>query len=184
MKTKIKKGDQTYDKRTNETVRLGQEGGGMHGMNYPKKEIVEKLRVQYPVGTRIELISMDDPYSNLMPGAQGTVSVIDDTGTVFVDWDSGSKLGLVYGEDSYKAVKETTVMDTKENTGIHQTKGGALMIIVGRHINGITINPLEYILNENDELMKFATEDDAKAYLREHGISDEDMEFLVFEEFR
>lgn len=60
---------------------------------------LEQLRKNYPVGTRVELISMDDPYTNLKAGDQGTVSAIDDIGTVFVAWDKGSSLGLVYGED-------------------------------------------------------------------------------------
>ena len=55
-------------------------------------------------------------------------------------------------------------------------------IIVGRHINGITLNPLEYVLNEDGSLMVFETEDKAKDFLREHGFDDEDMEYLVFEE--
>jgi len=42
---------------------------------------------------------MDDPYSKLKPGDQGTVSFVDDIGTVFVDWDCGSSLGVVYGVD-------------------------------------------------------------------------------------
>ena len=42
---------------------------------------------------------LDDPYSRLSPGEQGTVNLVDDTGTVFVDWDCGSHLGVVYGID-------------------------------------------------------------------------------------
>lgn len=66
---------------------------------FPSKEIVEKLRREYPVGTRIELVHMDDPYSKLKPGDQGTVRVVDDIGTIFCNWDCGSSLGVVYGED-------------------------------------------------------------------------------------
>lgn len=69
---------------------------------FPSKEMVEKLRRGYPIGTRIELVHMEDPYSKLKPGAQGSVSVIDDIGTIFCKWDCGSTLGVVYGEDSIK----------------------------------------------------------------------------------
>ena len=34
----------------------------------------------------------------------GTVAVIDDIGTVHVDWDNGSGLGLVYGEDKFHKI--------------------------------------------------------------------------------
>jgi hypothetical protein len=66
------------------------------------KQMLEQLRKEYPAGTRVELISMDDPYTKLQPGDRGTVTVIDDTGTVFVSWDKGSSLGLVYGIDRYR----------------------------------------------------------------------------------
>lgn len=69
---------------------------------FPSKEMVEKLRREYPIGTRIELVHMDDPYSKLKPGDQGSVSVIDDVGTIFCNWDCGSTLGVVYEEDSIK----------------------------------------------------------------------------------
>ncbi len=68
-------------------------------MNFPSKQTVERIRSQYPQGTRVELVSMNDPYTNLMPGDKGTVDFVDDTATVFVNWDNGSTLGVVYGED-------------------------------------------------------------------------------------
>ena len=70
------------------------------------KEALQRLREQYPEGTRVELVSMDDPYTKLAPGEQGTVTHIDDTGTIFCRWDSGSGLGLVYGVDQFKKVDD------------------------------------------------------------------------------
>ena len=69
-----------------------------------RTERLIRLRAEYPAGTRVELIQMNDPYTSLVPGDQGTVSDIDDTGTVFVNWDKGSSLGLVFGEDHYRKV--------------------------------------------------------------------------------
>jgi hypothetical protein len=77
--------------------------------SYPSKETVERLRERYPEGTLVELVSMDDPFSKLKPGDRGRVSDIDDTGTVFVAWDSGSGLGLVYGVDSFKKIEQELV---------------------------------------------------------------------------
>ena len=65
---------------------------------------LEQLQQQFPKGTRLELIRMDDPYTRLKPGDQGTVSTIDSTGTIFVDWDCGSGLGLVFNEDLYRKI--------------------------------------------------------------------------------
>ncbi len=72
---------------------------------YDKKR-VDMLREQYPIGTRIELVSMDDPYSRLKPGDKGKVMFVDDIGTIHVNWDCGSTLGLVDGEDSFKKTEE------------------------------------------------------------------------------
>lgn len=68
------------------------------------KEILKRLREEYPVGTRVELIKMDDPYSKLEPGDQGFVTGIDDCGTIFVAWNRGSSLGLIFGVDQYKKI--------------------------------------------------------------------------------
>ncbi len=71
---------------------------------FPSRETVERLRMTYPKGTRVELISMSDPYTKLKPGDQGTVSFVDDIGTVFVRWDCGSGLGVAYGEDRIRKI--------------------------------------------------------------------------------
>ena len=70
------------------------------------EERLAALKRECPAGTRISLVRMDDPYTKLMPGDLGTVTGIDDTGTVFVSWDKGSSLGLVYGIDLYRKVVE------------------------------------------------------------------------------
>lgn len=74
----------------------------MASNNFPDQRTVERVQKAYPTGTRVELVHMDDPYSQLKPGNKGTVRLVDDTGTVFVDWDSGSGLGIVYGVDQVK----------------------------------------------------------------------------------
>lgn len=78
----------------------------MKNNGFPSKEIVEHLRQQYPKGTRVELVSMSDPFTKLKAGDQGTVSMVDSIGTVFVDWDSGSGLGVAYGEDHIRKISE------------------------------------------------------------------------------
>ena len=71
----------------------------MRNNQFPSHAIVNYLRDLYPKGTRVALVRMDDPYTKLKPGDEGTVSFVDDTGTVFVDWDNGSSLGIVYRVD-------------------------------------------------------------------------------------
>ena len=69
------------------------------------KETVERLRGAYPVGCRVELVMMSDPYSTRpCVGDKGTVVCIDDIGTIHVQWDCGSSLGVVYGEDACRRI--------------------------------------------------------------------------------
>ena len=74
------------------------------------KAALAARRARYAKGTRVELISMSDPYTNLKPGDQGTVDFVDDTGTVFVTWDNGSSLGAVYGEDEIKLLSKAELI--------------------------------------------------------------------------
>ena len=72
-----------------------------------KTHLLETIRNSYPAGARVELIHMDDPYNKkLKPGCRGTVIHVDDIGTIHVAWDCGSSLGVVYGEDSCRVIRE------------------------------------------------------------------------------
>ena len=55
-------------------------------------------------------------------------------------------------------------------------------VIVGRFINGIVLNPVEWLLDEDDCVRIFDDMDVAKQFLRENGFTDDDMEGLVFRE--
>ena len=75
---------------------------------FPNKQVIERLRKTYPIGTRVELVSMNDPFTRLMLGEQGTVQFVDDIGTIFVNWDCGSSLGVAYGEDIIRKIQGYT----------------------------------------------------------------------------
>ena len=70
-------------------------------MRFPSRELVEGMRKEYPKGTRVELVRMDDPQAP-PPGTMGTVLSVDDTGSLIMRWDNGSGLNVVYGEDEVK----------------------------------------------------------------------------------
>lgn len=74
-------------------------------MRFPNKEIVERVREQYPAGTRVELVQMDDVQAPPV-GTMGTVTAVDDTGSLLMHWDNGSHLNVVYGEDVVRKVSE------------------------------------------------------------------------------
>ncbi len=72
-------------------------------MIFPSKETVERLKEQYPVGTRIILRKMDDIQAPPI-GTMGTVQGVDDAGSLSVKWENGSGLNVVYGVDEVEKV--------------------------------------------------------------------------------
>lgn len=54
-------------------------------MSFPNRETVEKLRSTYPVGCRVVLDHMDDPYVHIQVGSQANVTGVDDAGNVMCD---------------------------------------------------------------------------------------------------
>ena len=66
--------------------------------NFPSKEIVERIREHFPVGTRVELMKMNDLQAPPI-GTCGTVQGVDDIGSIMVAWDNGSTLSVALGVD-------------------------------------------------------------------------------------
>lgn len=77
-------------------------------MLFPPREIVEKVRKEYPVGSRVELVRMDDMQAPPI-GTKGTVRGVDDTASILVRWDNGSSLNVVYGEDLCRKLQTVKV---------------------------------------------------------------------------
>lgn len=72
-------------------------------MKFLSRQIVEKIKTEYPTGTRVELVKMDDIQAPPI-GTKGTVIGVDDIGSIMVTWDNGSGLNVVYGEDFCKKI--------------------------------------------------------------------------------
>lgn len=68
------------------------------------KERVEHLRKQYPQGTKIELLEMDDVQAPPI-GTVGTVYGVDDLGSLLVRWENGSSLSVIDGVDRVKKIR-------------------------------------------------------------------------------
>ena len=69
-----------------------------------RPEVLKRLREEYPAGTRVELIEMNDPYREMPPGLKGTVQMVDDAGGIQINWDNGSTLTAIYGIDKVKVI--------------------------------------------------------------------------------
>jgi hypothetical protein len=81
---------------------------GEKAMNEWEKERqqAKRYKEQYPPGTRLQLINMEDPYAPVESGTRGTVKLVDDIGQIHMHWDNGRTLALVPGQDSFRTLTE------------------------------------------------------------------------------
>lgn len=70
-----------------------------------KPDEMERLKKEYPVGTRVKLLRMDDCQAPPV-GTFGTVTGIDDTGSLLMHWDNGCGLNVIYGVDIVRKVDD------------------------------------------------------------------------------
>ena len=75
---------------------------------FPSSEIIEALRAEYPVGSRVELLLMNDKQAPPI-GTKGTVQGVDDAGSILVKWDNGCGLNVAYGEDKVKKLDSVRI---------------------------------------------------------------------------
>ena len=77
----------------------------------------EYLKKEYPPGTRIVLNSMGDDPRPVESGTRGTVAVVDDIGTVHCNFDNGRRLGLIEGEDDFRALTAQELAEEENAQG-------------------------------------------------------------------
>lgn len=74
-------------------------------MKHPTEKELTALREKYPTGTIVKLISMDDVQSPPV-GTIGEITMIDDMGSIHVNWQNGSTLALIPDVDSWEILKK------------------------------------------------------------------------------
>ena len=72
---------------------------------YPNRETVERIRREYPAGTRVKLLEMDDCFAPPI-GTLGPVIAVDDCADLIMRWDNGSSLNVVFNHDRVVKVTE------------------------------------------------------------------------------
>ena len=72
---------------------------------FPSGEQVERLRKQYPKGTKICCDYMSDDPRPIPPGTIGEVVGVDDAGQVMTRWSNGSSLSVIPGVDCFHVVQ-------------------------------------------------------------------------------
>lgn len=73
----------------------------------------KRYKEMYPQGTRLLLNHMNDPFAPIPVGTRGTVVHVDDVGTIHMKWDTGSSLGIVPGEDSFRKLTDKELEEEK-----------------------------------------------------------------------
>lgn len=69
------------------------------------REQVQRIREQYPPGTRIRLHHMEDAQA-VPEGTEGTVVAVDGMGQLLMNWDNGRSLSLIPGVDSFSPIQQ------------------------------------------------------------------------------
>jgi hypothetical protein len=96
------------------------------------RDTIEMIRTDF-VGKRVRCIEMKDKYNPVPSGTEGTVRMVDDIGTIHVDWNNGQTLGLCMEEDRFEVInphnplnligKTITVEPKKCTNGLYENCG-------------------------------------------------------------
>lgn len=78
------------------------EDGTMKPTHSYDRTSAERIRKQYPEGTKIVLDEMDDlSHKDMTAGLQGIVTHVDDQAQIHCTWENGSSLALIPGADRF-----------------------------------------------------------------------------------
>ena len=87
------------------------------------RRTAERMKQEYPPGTRIQLDHMEDPWAPVPPGTRGTVAYVDDIGQIGMKWDNGRTLSLVPGEDSFRKLTDEELAEEQKQNNQNDTNG-------------------------------------------------------------
>ena len=91
------------------------------------RRLAERHRQSYPKGTRLMLLSMEDPYSPVPPGTRGSVEFIDDMAQIFMHWDNGRTLPLNSDVDSFRRLTAEELAQAQEQENEIDEDNGPVM---------------------------------------------------------
>ena len=79
--------------------------------------------LNYPPGTRLELISMGKDPDPVPPGTRGTVERVNSYGDIEMSWDNGRTLSLIPSEDSFRKLTMEE-LEAEQELAAEQETGG------------------------------------------------------------
>lgn len=83
-------------------------------MQIPNRNEIENIKKEYPKGTLVELIKMDDQQAPPR-GSIGVVEHVDSMGQLHMNWKHGGSIALVPGVDQFKIIKRYKVRKVHDN---------------------------------------------------------------------
>lgn len=138
-------------------------------MNFPSRETVERLRKTYPVGCRIVLDEMDDPYRKIPVGSQATCLGVDDAGSIMCARDCGGSLSIAWPVDRcHKVATEAEAKETLDWYGKRQPETDAVCPRCGERMDGPTTR---HALSRRASIM-ICDQDGMKEALEDAGITE------------
>lgn len=81
-----------------------------------ERRFVQRMKDNYPPGTRIMLVSMGDDPHPIESNTRGTVKAVDDIGTLHCVFDNGRSLGVVPGKDSFRKLTAEELAEEQKMT--------------------------------------------------------------------
>lgn len=76
-------------------------------------ELAEQYKAMYPRGTRIMLLHMANDPHPIEDNTRGTVTAVDDVGTLHCTFDNGRSLGVIPGEDSFRKLTPSELAEER-----------------------------------------------------------------------
>lgn len=80
-----------------------------------ERRFAERMKRCYPPGTRLLLLSMDDPYAPIPRGMRGTVEHVDDAAQIHMCWDNGRTLAIIPEEDDFRKLTAEELAEENED---------------------------------------------------------------------
>ncbi len=79
-----------------------------------ERRFAQRMKDNYPPGTRIMLLSMGDDPRPVEDNTRGTVMAVDDIGTLHCAFDNGRSLGIVPGEDNFRRLTDEELAEEQQ----------------------------------------------------------------------
>ena len=76
-------------------------------------EEIRQIKENYPPGTRLQLIQMEDQWA-VPSGTRGTVDFVDDQGQIHPKWDNGRSLAVLPQVDQFRKLTEQELREEQD----------------------------------------------------------------------